>query len=313
VPAYPFTLRQLEIFELLCESRSFRLASEQLGISQASVSNQLKALEEQMGLRLLARESGRRPQLTGEGAAFLADLGPFWTAARKLAGHRRDKPAAPEPPHRFKVLIGNYLLKDYIRPKLGMFLEAHPTVEFDFVSPTITDFPGDMIAGESCDLAFYQEPARNPLAPDSRDMGHVRCGIFGHFKFVDRRNAPLDAEELSALPFLLPPAGTYYEGEVLRMLARHAIHPTNVVGRTQFFDVLSSMIDRGACVGVTLEPLLHAEHRNTVLLRHLEDYRLTLYRNPRAADPLLPAVEEFIIAAVLDDPAYPLVGPVAGD
>lgn len=313
MPAYPFTLRQLEIFERLCQTRSFRVASEELGISQASVSNQLKALEEQMGVRLLARDSGRRPQLTPEGAAFLADLGAFWSAAGTLAAHRSDTPGERQEPMRhFRVLIGNYLLKDYVRPKLARFFEAHPTIALDFVSPTIDDFPRDMVARESFDLALFQEPLQHPLAGGYSELGQVRCGIYGHFKFADRRNAPLSAEELSALPFLLPPAGTPYEDEILRMLTAHGVRPSHIMGRTQFFDVMSSMFDGGTCIGVTIEPLLREEHRNTIMLLHLENYRLVLYRNPRTDDPLVQAAEDFIVSAVLEDPAYPLA-PAAGD
>jgi DNA-binding transcriptional LysR family regulator len=38
----PFTLRQLDVFASLCATRSFRRSAESLGISQASVSNQIK-------------------------------------------------------------------------------------------------------------------------------------------------------------------------------------------------------------------------------------------------------------------------------
>ena len=73
MPNLPFTMRQLEVFASLCATRSFRRSAESLGISQASVSNQMKALEAQLGLQLFARRPGKRPTLTPEGAAFLED------------------------------------------------------------------------------------------------------------------------------------------------------------------------------------------------------------------------------------------------
>ena len=74
---FPFTLRQLEVFSSLCATRSFRRSAEMLGISQASVSNQMKALEDQLGITLFARRPGQRPTLTPEGMAFLDDLRAF--------------------------------------------------------------------------------------------------------------------------------------------------------------------------------------------------------------------------------------------
>ena len=52
----------------------FGRSAEQLGISQASVSNQIKALEEQLGVTLFDRAPGRRPSLRPAGLAFLEDL-----------------------------------------------------------------------------------------------------------------------------------------------------------------------------------------------------------------------------------------------
>jgi DNA-binding transcriptional LysR family regulator len=304
----PFTLRQLEIFELLCDLRSFRLASEKLGISQASVSNQLKSLEQQLGLRLLAREPGRRPQLTADGAAFLADLGEFWRAADALAAHRRDQGEQEAKPLQLKLVVGNYLLKDNIRPKLDRFLERHPEIQLDFVSPTISETATDMVARGSFDLGLFHEPLDTPLGNDMTELARVRCGVFGNRSHLDGRNELLTAEQVSALPFLLPPAGTPYENMMLSMLARHGIKPNSIAGRTQYFDVMSAMFDRSNSVGIALEPVIRREHRNVVLLYRLEDWRLAFYRNPRLTDPRSGAVADFLISAVLDDPHFPALG-----
>lgn len=317
MPAPPFTLRQLEVFETLCETRSFRRASEDLGISQASVSNQLKALEEQLGLRLLAREPGRRPQLTQEGAAFLADLGEFWRTADVLAAHRRNEASGEAEPLQLKLLVGNYLLKDNIRPKLDRFLERHPAIHMDFISPTISETASDMVERGMFDLALFHEPAGRPLGPHMRELARVRCGVFGNRSHLGGRNELLSAQQVSELPFLLPPAGTPYENLMLSMLASHGIKPRSIAGRTQYFDVMSAMFDRSDSVGITLEPIIRREHRNVALLYRLEDWRLAFYRNPRLADPRGRAVEEFLISAVLDDPHFPALAPedavAAGD
>ena len=95
MPNLPFTLRQLEVFSSLCATRSFRRTAESLGISQASVSNQMKALEEQLGLALFARRPGQRPTLTPEGTAFLDDLRVFQAAGEALAAASWARPRAP--------------------------------------------------------------------------------------------------------------------------------------------------------------------------------------------------------------------------
>src|SRR4029077_9945247 len=106
---FPFTLRQLEVFASLCATRSFRRSAESLGISQASVSNQMKALEQQLGIALFARRPGQRPILTPEGMGVLHALRAFDSAGEALAALRRGAPADDEP-GRYRVLVGQGLL-----------------------------------------------------------------------------------------------------------------------------------------------------------------------------------------------------------
>ncbi|RZA15563.1 MAG: hypothetical protein EOP02_24480 [Proteobacteria bacterium] len=124
----------------------------------------------------------------------------------------------------------------------------------------------------------------------------------------------LTAQEVSALPFVLPPIGTPYENVILTMLAEGGVKPGSITGRTQYFDVMSSILDRGGSVGVMIEPLLRKEHHNVILLYPLEDWRLIFYRNPRGReqDSQLQSVEDFLISAVLDDPNYPRIEPRPG-
>ncbi len=117
----------------------------------------------------------------------------------------------------------------------------------------------------------------------------------------------MTAEELNDLPFVMPPAGSFHENEMLVMLAVHGIRPSNIIGRTQYFDVMSEMFEAGTCVGVTIEPLLKPEQREaTVMLHRLDDWRITLYRNPKPRHAQHAIVEQFLTSAILDDPAYPL-------
>lgn len=122
----PFTLRQLEVFSSLSKTRSFRRTAEDLGITQASVSSQLKTLEQQLGLELLDRSPGRRPNLRPEGIAFLADLRAFEKAASTLASHRRPSASEKTSSYRYKVLVGQGMFDTYIRRKLDQFYARHP-------------------------------------------------------------------------------------------------------------------------------------------------------------------------------------------
>ncbi len=94
------------------------------------------------------------------------------------------------------------------------------------------------------------------------------------------------------------------------MLAPHGIKPATIAGRSQYFDVMSAMFDRSDSVGVVLEPVLRREHRNIALLFPLENWRVVFYANPRQTDPRRLAVEEFLTAAVLEDPHFPMLANI---
>jgi len=66
------TFRKLEVFVAVAESGNFRKAAERLGISQPSVSSQVKAMERYLGYQLFNRRRGAPAELSALGRDFLA-------------------------------------------------------------------------------------------------------------------------------------------------------------------------------------------------------------------------------------------------
>jgi DNA-binding transcriptional LysR family regulator len=301
----PFTLRQLDVFASLCATRSFRRSAESLGISQASVSNQMKTLEHQLGIALFARKPGQRPTLTVEGMEFLDDLRAFQAAGEALAAHRRRGPGEAPQQVRYKVLIGQGLLDSYVRPKLDRFFAANPEIELEFdAQPPSGSLARDLEDGH-IDFALIHRREQRSVEPYFRQLALVRGGIYGHRKFAEGKRLPLLAEEINALPFIMPLAATTQEREVLQTFERYGIRPRRVIGHTQYYDVMAAMLERGVAVSSLADAILPPEMRADVILLHpIENWRLLWFRKDAGGDPRCDAVQAFLLSCVLQDPNY---------
>lgn len=306
MPSLPFTLRQLEVFASLSATGSFRRSAEQMGISQASVSNQIKALEEQLGIELFDRKPGRRPVLRPEGLAFRDDLRDFERAAVTLAAHRRNTGEASTRHSRFRLLVGQGMFDGYIRRKLDAFYDQHPQIDLDFE----TKWPfGELIRQVETgrfDFALINQRADRPVYPGCRQLTIVRGGIYGHRKYADGHQLPLTAAQINQLPFILPKSTSKQEREALQSYEAHGIHPRHVIGHTQYYDVMAGMLDRGLGIASFSDAILPAAMREDVLLLYpLDDWRLLYFRKDGVTGTAADQVERFLVTSVIDDPDYP--------
>jgi DNA-binding transcriptional LysR family regulator len=308
----PFTFRQLQVFASLCATRSFRRSAESLGISQASVSNQMNTLEAQLGLALFIRRRGQRPILTAEGMAFLDDLRTFEAAGDTLAAHRRRSAREAMEPVRYRILIGQGTLDRYIRPKLDRFFGNHPQIELTFESRTQSDELKRDIAEGRYDFVMVHRIANSPIEPHLRELARLRGGIYGQRKFAEGRDLPLRADQVSKLPFILP-ISYPTEHEMLEFYRKRAIVPRRIVGRSQHYDVIAAMVERGIGVACLTDAILPAEVQDVILLHPFENWCLMWHRTDAGGDPRGDAVQSFLMSSVLQDPNYRTISVTADE
>jgi DNA-binding transcriptional LysR family regulator len=119
-------LRHLRYFVAVVEERSFRRAAERLHVSHPALSQQIRDLEDELGLKLLQRTS-RRVELTEAGRGFLRG------AQRTLASAQRAIVEAHEVAagQRGRLSIGTIapLTQAFLPDALARFRERFPLVE----------------------------------------------------------------------------------------------------------------------------------------------------------------------------------------
>jgi DNA-binding transcriptional LysR family regulator len=117
---------RLRVFRAVARHRNFRIAAEELLLTQSAVTQQIKALESELDAPLFDRAGGR-VALTPSGAALL----PFAERLAELATQAREAVAASSGGTAGRLSLGaSQTIGQYLLPKLiARFLQLHPKVE----------------------------------------------------------------------------------------------------------------------------------------------------------------------------------------
>src|SRR5439155_10542714 len=134
-------LTVLAAFAAVAEERSFTKAAINLGVSRSAISHSIRALEERLGVRLLARTT-RSVAPTDAGERLLAQLRPALDeieAALTEVGRLREKPAGT-----IRLFAPSVAIAMTVSPKLAKFTRDYPDVVLDIT--TEDDSRRDLIA-----------------------------------------------------------------------------------------------------------------------------------------------------------------------
>jgi len=220
-------LRTLAIFVKVAERKSFVRAAADLGITQSGVSNAISRLEDQLGVRLLARTT-RRVGLTEDGAAFfercrqvLADL----EEAELVLKETRLKPAGRL---RIDMPVGFGRLK--VVPLLCRFQAQHPELT---LAVTSTDRYVDLVE-EGIDVAVRFGQLRDSTLM-ARRLTQTQFRVFGAPSYFTKRGRPRTLEDLAdhnCLGFMVRETRLGREWRFVRDGAATAIVPKGTMSFT---------------------------------------------------------------------------------
>jgi len=138
-------LKALRTFEAAARHLSFTRAAEELNVTQAAISHQVKALEEHLGVNLF-RRLNRALLLTDEGQALLAPVGEALDLMAAAAERLRTEDAGGA----LTVSTLDSIAAGWLVPRLRRFRARHPEID---VRVTTTDQLVDF-AREDVDMAI---------------------------------------------------------------------------------------------------------------------------------------------------------------
>lgn len=123
-------LRALRAFEAAARHLSFARAADELAVTPAAISQQIKLLEEWLGFALFHR--GANLDLTPAAASSL----PLFTDAFDRLERASDHLRSPKPPGVLVVSCGSGFAARWLLPRLDRFQQAHPDLEIRIMSTT---------------------------------------------------------------------------------------------------------------------------------------------------------------------------------
>ena len=254
-------------FLAVADEGSFTKAAARLGVSQSALSQNIRHLEERLGLRLLARTT-RRVAPTEAGERLRRSIAPRFReieADLRALTELRDKPAG-----RLRITATEYAADTVLLPKLAALLPEYPDIEVEIaVDYGLTDIVGEHYdAGVRLGEQVEEDMIAVRIGPD------VSMAVVAAPPYFDARSRPTHPNRLTehnCINLRLPTHGGTYAWEFEkdgRELNVHVRGQLVLGGATQMLHAAKA----GLGVAYVPEELARPYLRAGELERVLEDW-----------------------------------------
>ena len=191
IPGKLPSLNGLKAFEVAARHLNFRLAAEELGVTQGAVAQQVRGLEAELGMNLFERLP-RTLALTAEGRRYIGDIRRAFEIIARATGELK--------PQAVKLTISTTptFASKWLIPRLPEFTSLHPDLDLHILATErISNFAVDGV-----DLAVrYGRPPFGPGLNAELLFEQEVIAVCSPLLLAGR-NPPRTAEELSAYPLL---------------------------------------------------------------------------------------------------------------
>jgi DNA-binding transcriptional LysR family regulator len=182
-------LANLEVFAAVGSQRSFSRAAERLNLPKSSVSRKIKELENELGVRLINRDS-RHFELTDQGAALLES----GEEVLKRAEQAFDNVRSAHQSQRGLISISTTadLAQQFLAPAIAAFRRENPEVRFHLdLSPQVLDLVSARI-----DLAIRVGPLKDSSLV-VRKLCDRQLGFFASPAYLKHERKPEKTGDLA--------------------------------------------------------------------------------------------------------------------
>ncbi len=288
------TLHQLRIFAAVAKHLNVTRASEELYITQPSVSYQLKLLETECRAKLYNKLS-RGIELTERGQLFLRDVEPILLRVERVKEQfRRD---VVDGKARSLTIGGSHGPSASFLPMVSaLFNETHPQVQLTLRTDSSRAIE-QLVLSSEVDIALVVNPSH------SAQHGVERCRqeelvVFASIKHPLAKRRELTLAELAQAPLIIMRGKAAEEkaGEILRQLERQGFKP-NIAMQCESPEALKATVKTGMGLGILyrdiVEPYVKTGELKIIKVPELK-MKVDTFIIYRKEDSLSPDTQDFL-------------------
>ncbi|KIV74452.1 LysR family transcriptional regulator [Pseudomonas sp. FeS53a] len=205
-----WNLEQIRVFVAVAEGRSFSSVARDLRRAQSAVSTAIALLEEDLGVALFDRSSGRQPRLTLEGSALLEEAREVLRQCQRLEGRAQGLSRGEEA--RLRLAQDEAMPYQPVLASLEALGAAFPLLEVQLASSAQGDVARKLLERRA-DLGLLFHHEHMPDALERQRLGTIEmvtvCGAthaLAASGYADRR------ELVRHRQILMAPQDSHYPG-----------------------------------------------------------------------------------------------------
>jgi len=252
------TVHQLRIFEVVSKHLNITRAAAELRISQPSVYQQIKSLEESCGLRLY-RKVGRGIELTSEGQRLRAEA---WEILDKIERLERKFEVSRKSPVTASLIVGGSHVpsKSVLPSCLAKFKQTHPLVQITLQTMS-SERVERLVINSVLEIAIITHPSRSPHL-HYFPLGQERVVLFVSTQHPLATKKDVSLAGIAAIPLIIHRGIRRGTGkhtlDILKRIERQGSTP-NILMECNSGEAVKTAVMKGMGIGILMQAHLDNE------------------------------------------------------
>ncbi|MDA8793679.1 LysR family transcriptional regulator [Bacteriovoracaceae bacterium] len=258
-------------FYVVAKEGSIKSAAEKLFVSQPTISDQIKLLEQYLQCKLFERQH-RQLSLTKEGELALDYGERIFSMSKELTSRLRHNIKIPKTSFDIGMTpyMSQYFLYDFVMP---LFEQKDYTINMHQEPRHILLAE---LEEENIDMIFTDEKDSLPAWTDYRRIGINRTFVVGHKKFRKyKKNFP---ESLNEIPFFSYSNDSTLKHDIEMYFSQNAITP-RVIGQAEDIDLYQLVTEQGLAFTIVPEVAKNrlCLNKDVIVLGELKEFQTSIW------------------------------------